>query len=86
MTMFCNQCEQVAKGGACTTIGTCGKNEDIHSLQWILTYGLKGIAAYAYHARILGRRDEDVDAFMHEGLFKTRPTWTSTSTTTSGWP
>jgi hydroxylamine reductase len=71
MDMFCNQCEQVAKGGACTKIGVCGKNEDIHSLQWTLTYGLKGIAAYAYHARVLGKRDEDIDAFMHEALFKT---------------
>src|SRR5450756_1404005 len=23
---------------------------DLHSLQWLLTYGLKGVAAYAYHA------------------------------------
>jgi hydroxylamine reductase len=69
--MFCNQCEQAAKGTGCTEIGVCGKDEDIHSLQWILTYGLKGIAAYAYHARILGKRDEDIDAFMHEALFKT---------------
>jgi hydroxylamine reductase len=49
----------------------CGKDEDIQSLQLTLTYGLKGIAAYAYHARELGARDEQVDAFMHEALFKT---------------
>jgi hydroxylamine reductase len=66
--MFCNQCEQAAKGTGCTEIGVCGKDEDIQSLQWILTYGLRGIAAYAYHARILGKRDEEIDAFMHEAL------------------
>jgi len=69
--MFCYQCEQTAGGSGCTKIGVCGKNEDIQSLQDTLLYGLKGIAAYAFHARELGARDEEVDAFMHEGLFKT---------------
>jgi len=52
-------------------MGVCGKNEDLQSLQETLIYSLKGIAAYAYHARQLGQRDEQVDAFMHEALFKT---------------
>jgi len=69
--MYCNQCQQTAKGVACTSRGVCGKNEDIQSLQEMLIYGLKGIAAYAYHCRVLGKRDEEVDAFMHEALFKT---------------
>jgi len=69
--MFCNQCEQTALGTGCTKVGVCGKNEDIQSLQEILLYGLKGVAAYAHHARELGARDEEVDAFMHEALFKT---------------
>ena len=69
--MFCYQCEQAAGGTGCTKIGLCGKNEDIQSLQDTLLYGLKGIAAYAYHARELDSRNEDVDAFIHEALFKT---------------
>lgn len=70
--MFCNQCEQTINGTGCAAkVGACGKNEDIQSLQEILLYGLKGIAAYAYHARELGARDEEVDAFMHEALFET---------------
>jgi hydroxylamine reductase len=69
--MYCNQCQQTAKGVACTVKGVCGKDEDIQSLQELLIYGLKGIAAYAYHCRILGYKDEEVDAFMHEALFKT---------------
>lgn len=69
--MFCYQCEQTAGGTGCTKSGVCGKNEDIQSLQDILLFGLKGIAAYAYHARELGARDEQVDSFMHEALFKT---------------
>ncbi|MBM3245208.1 MAG: hydroxylamine reductase [Candidatus Omnitrophica bacterium] len=69
--MFCYQCEQTAGGTGCTKIGVCGKDPDIQSLQDTLIFGLKGVAAYAYHARELGSRDEQVDAFMHEGLFKT---------------
>ena len=71
MSMYCNQCQQTAKGVACTVKGVCGKDEDMQSLQELLLYGLKGIAAYAYHCRILGYKDEEVDAFMHEALFKT---------------
>ncbi|MHC4706625.1 MAG: hydroxylamine reductase, partial [Planctomycetota bacterium] len=69
--MFCYQCEQTAGGKACTKVGVCGKDEDIQSLQDTLLFGVKGIAAYAYHARELGESDEQVDAFMHEALFST---------------
>ncbi len=69
--MFCYQCEQTAGGSGCTKIGVCGKNADIQSLQDLLLFGLKGMAAYAFHARELGAKDEEVDGFMHEALFKT---------------
>ncbi len=69
--MYCNQCEQVSKGTACTDLGVCGKDEDVQSLQETLLYGLKGMAAYAHHARRLGKVDEDVDAFVEEALFAT---------------
>ncbi|MEM0448872.1 MAG: hydroxylamine reductase [Methanomassiliicoccales archaeon] len=69
--MYCNQCQQTAKGIACTIKGVCGKDEDLQSLQEMVIYGLKGIAAYAYHCRTLDKRDEEVDSFMHEALFKT---------------
>lgn len=44
---------------------------DIHSLQQILIYGIKGVAAYADHAQILGQEDDTVYAFLHEGLVAT---------------
>ncbi len=69
--MFCNQCEQVFKGQACTTVGVCGKDPDMQSLQETLLYGLKGMASYAHHARRLGMVDEDVSAFIEEALFAT---------------
>ena len=37
----------------------------------MLLYGLKGMAAYAHHARRLGKIDEEVDAFIEEALFAT---------------
>jgi hydroxylamine reductase len=41
---------------------------DVHSLQWLLTYGLKGVAAYSYHAYLLGKKDQKVFDFVYEGL------------------
>ncbi len=42
--------------------------DDITGLQELLTYGLKGAAAYADHAQILGQEDDKVYAFFHEAL------------------
>jgi hydroxylamine reductase len=41
---------------------------DIQSLQDIVLYGLKGVAAYADHALILGQEDDAVYAYLHEAL------------------
>jgi len=159
MSMFCFQCEQTAKGTACTTGGVCGKkaatatlqdqliaeliglagavgsskaagstckvvvdalfatvtnvsfddgailrlieivkaekcriasksedseseisggdndlsrlwetNEDIRSLKSLLLFGMKGMAAYAYHAAVLGKTDHEVNSFFFKGL------------------
>lgn len=43
-------------------------NEDIRSVIEILTFGLKGMAAYMDHALILGKSDENVLAFFHKAL------------------
>src|SRR5512135_845810 len=43
-------------------------NPDIQSLQDILLFGLKGVAAYADHAEILGKTDDSIYAFMAETL------------------
>ncbi|SCN22899.1 Hydroxylamine reductase [Clostridium sp. N3C] len=68
--MFCYQCEQTPAGG-CTKFGVCGKNPDIASLQDIMILGLKGVAAYATHARELGLHSEEVNAITHEALYTT---------------
>ena len=41
---------------------------DIRSLKSLILFGLKGIAAYAHHAGVLGYTDRDVDAFFYEAL------------------
>ncbi|MBN1118108.1 MAG: hydroxylamine reductase [Bacteroidales bacterium] len=50
------------------------QNEDIRSLKELLTYGLKGMAAYAEHAFNLGYTDEKIFAFMHKALVATTRT------------
>ncbi len=42
--------------------------EDITALQELITYGLKGLAAYVDHAQVLGQSDPAVYAFVHEGM------------------
>lgn len=53
------------------TIGVLAtENEDIRSLRELITYGLKGLAAYSKHANALIQDNEDVDAFIQEALTK----------------
>ncbi|MDD4234395.1 MAG: hydroxylamine reductase [Bacteroidales bacterium] len=47
------------------------ENEDIRSLKELLTYGIKGMAAYAEHAYNLGKINDDVFAFMQKGMAAT---------------
>ena len=42
--------------------------DDVVGLQELITYGLKGTAAYADHAHILGVEDDEVYAFLHQTL------------------
>ena len=47
------------------------ENEDIRSLRELLTYGIKGMAAYAEHAGNLNHINDEVNAFMQKGLAAT---------------
>ncbi len=47
------------------------QDEDIRSLRELLTYGLKGLAAYAHHAYVLGYKDEEIYEFIEKGLVST---------------
>ncbi|MBM9613876.1 hydroxylamine reductase [Desulfobulbus rhabdoformis] len=69
--MFCNQCEQTAKGIGCTVVGVCGKNEEVADLQDLLIYSLQGLSLYALEGRKLSIVDEDTDLFILEAIFST---------------
>jgi hydroxylamine reductase len=69
--MFCFQCEQTAKGQACTTIGVCGKQPDVAALQDLLIYAQKGLSLVALEGRRVGVVDEAVDKFTNEAIFST---------------
>ena len=64
---------------ACTS--SCGRNnnydmknlwtadEDTRSLRSLILFGIRGMAAYAYHASVLGFTDSDVNHFFYKALF-----------------
>ena len=47
------------------------QDEDVRSLRELITYGLKGLAAYTKHANALGQEDPDLDAFLQRALAAT---------------
>lgn len=66
----------------CTACGApCGRNddydmndlwqadEDIRSLKSLILFGIRGMAAYAYHANVLGYRDQEVNRFFYKALY-----------------
>lgn len=69
----------VPECGTCET--ACGRNndydmnelwnadEDIRSLKSLILFGIRGVAAYAYHAAVLGYKDESISRFMYKALF-----------------
>ena len=71
MNMFCNQCEQTARGIGCDTVGVCGKQPDIAALQDVIVYQLKGIGYLAHAERKAGRTNDKIDRFVLEALFST---------------
>ena len=50
------------------------RGADLVGLEYLIIFGLKGMAAYADHARVLGKEDPKVNSFFHEALdFLTQP-------------
>ena len=64
-----------------TCSGSCGRNdnfdmntlwttdEDVRSLRSLILFGIRGMAAYAYHASVLGYTDETINKFFYKALF-----------------
>ena len=47
------------------------ENEDVRSLREMITYGLKGMAAYTEHATNIGKENNEINAFIYEALSAT---------------
>lgn len=57
---------------AAKTVGFLSiENEDIRSLKALMTFGLKGLAAYLHHANVLLAENEDIDIFLQSALADT---------------
>jgi len=67
--MFCNQCEQTAKGTGCTKIGVCGKPGEVAALQDLLTHAVQGLSLVAVAGRKVGVIDNAIDRFSLEAIF-----------------
>lgn len=59
----------VEKAAAVGVLAT--QNEDVRSLRELITYGLKGLAAYAHHALNIGKENGELYAFIYEALAAT---------------
>ncbi len=71
MEMFCYQCEETARGEACTVRGVCGKSPQIAALQDLVIYLLKGMSVFGVKARVLGLPDPEGDDLTARALFAT---------------
>lgn len=60
--------EMVKEGEKAGLMSDPSADPDIRSLQHIALFGIKGVAAYAFHARILGQEDESVSTFIYDCL------------------
>ena len=69
--MFCNQCEQTAKGTGCTVMGVCGKQPDAAAIQDLIVYAARGLSLTALAAREKGIVDAEADRLAVAALFTT---------------
>ncbi|CAK7045262.1 hydroxylamine reductase [Fusobacterium varium] len=72
--MFCFQCQETMKGTGCTIAGVCGKQPITASLQDLLVYTAKGVAAYSYQLRKTASTNEILkitDKYLINSLFMT---------------
>lgn len=70
LSPLCHGCtSQCAKNDGYDLDSLWTENEDIRSLKSLLLFGMRGMAAYAFHARVLGYEDPSVTSFFYKGLF-----------------
>ncbi len=71
MEMFCNQCEEAAKGTGCTIVGVCGKSPELSALMDTYVYAITGLSKVILKANEINLDTDKYDFYVIEGLFKT---------------
>ena len=84
----CVHAEKEALVPMCSSCGSpCGRNndydmallwnadKDIRSLKSLILFGIRGVAAYAYHAMVLGYTNEELNRFIAKALFVIGEDW-----------
>ena len=71
MSMFCQQCEQTFRAKGCDSVGVCGKDAEVATLQDVLIHSLQSASVYGWKARELNVQDSKIDYFIMEGVFST---------------
>jgi len=69
--LFCNHCEQTAKGVACTVKGVCGKTAEVAELQDLLLHAVRGMAHFVQEGRRFDLIDQEVNRFSCRAIFST---------------
>lgn len=71
MGMFCFQCQETARGTGCTTVGVCGKTEEIARIQDLLIYATKGLAEVVQKGQVDISKTADMNHELLNSLFMT---------------
>ncbi len=71
MSMYCNQCEQTAKGTGCTVAGVCGKSPEVAALQDLLIHSVIGLSLLAVEGRKVGVKDPEANRYTVQAIFTT---------------
>lgn len=69
--MFCHQCEQTAKGIACTIRGVCGKEHPTDVLQDFLIYTLADLSEVLLEEERRGQKNPEINRLIMEAMFST---------------
>ncbi len=69
MSMYCNQCQETARGIACTMKGVCGKTEDVANMQDLLIYTVKQLAIKITNEK--SKITKEISDYILVSLFQT---------------
>ncbi len=71
MSMFCYQCQEVAKNTGCTIKGVCGKNKEVAKLQDLLIYTIKGVSDVVVKGKVDITKHDETNYEVLSCLFMT---------------